>query len=64
MTQLTSFVYFAICVLAQVLVSQAASSPPAGAITIGPGGKYSTVTAGLADTSRCEPSYFLDHSQI
>ncbi|KAF8310398.1 pectin lyase-like protein [Clavulina sp. PMI_390] len=29
----------------------AASSPPSGAITIGSGGKYSTISAGLADTS-------------
>jgi pectinesterase len=28
-----------------------ASSPPSGAITVGPGGKYSTLTAALADTS-------------
>ncbi|KAG9098798.1 hypothetical protein FS749_002941 [Ceratobasidium sp. UAMH 11750] len=27
------------------------SSPPSGAITVGPGGKYSTLTAALADTS-------------
>ncbi|KAG8739532.1 hypothetical protein FRC10_005480 [Ceratobasidium sp. 414] len=28
-----------------------ASSPPSGAITVGPGGKYSTLSAALADTS-------------
>ncbi|KAI0074491.1 pectin lyase-like protein [Panus rudis PR-1116 ss-1] len=31
--------------------SAALSSPPSGAITIGPGGKYSTISAALADTS-------------
>lgn len=29
----------------------ALSSPPSGAITIGKGGKYSTISAGLQDTS-------------
>lgn len=29
----------------------ALSSPPSGAITVGPGGKYATLSAALADTS-------------
>ncbi|KAF8324030.1 pectin lyase-like protein [Clavulina sp. PMI_390] len=37
--------------LAGVASVFAASSPPSGAITIGSGGKYSTIAAGLADTS-------------
>ncbi|KAF8319973.1 carbohydrate esterase family 8 protein [Clavulina sp. PMI_390] len=35
----------------------AASSPPSGAITIGSGGKYSTISAALADTS--SNTYFI-----
>ncbi|KAF8604420.1 carbohydrate esterase family 8 protein [Ceratobasidium sp. AG-I] len=37
--------------LTLVISTLCASSPPSGAITVGPGGKYSTLTAALADTS-------------
>ena len=37
--------------LSLVISALSASSPPSGAITVGPGGKYSTLTAALADTS-------------
>ncbi|KAF8319996.1 putative pectinesterase precursor [Clavulina sp. PMI_390] len=43
--------------LTSVASAFAASSPPSGAVTIGPGGKYSTIAAGLADTS--SSTYFI-----
>ncbi|QRV99513.1 pectinesterase [Ceratobasidium sp. AG-Ba] len=41
----------ALTLLSFALAALCASSPPSGAITVGPGGKYSTLTAALADTS-------------
>ncbi|KAG9081296.1 hypothetical protein FRC06_005660 [Ceratobasidium sp. 370] len=41
----------ALIVVSFALSALCASSPPSGAITVGPGGKYSTLTAALADTS-------------
>ena len=44
--------YSTVALLLSLVVSTlCASSPPSGAITVGPGGKYSTLTAALADTS-------------
>ncbi|KAF8601287.1 putative pectinesterase precursor, partial [Ceratobasidium sp. AG-I] len=37
--------------LSLAILTLCASSPPSGAITVGPGGVYSTLTAALADTS-------------
>ncbi|KAG8721055.1 hypothetical protein FRC09_008559 [Ceratobasidium sp. 395] len=41
----------ALVLLSFAISALSASSPPSGAITVGPGGKYSTLTAALADTS-------------
>lgn len=44
--------YSILCfLLALAVTTLCASSPPAGAITVGPGGKYPTLTKALADTS-------------
>ncbi|KAF8319994.1 carbohydrate esterase family 8 protein [Clavulina sp. PMI_390] len=43
--------------LTSVTSAFSASSPPSGAITIGPGGTYSTIAAGLADNS--SSTYFI-----
>ncbi|KAG8733734.1 hypothetical protein FRC10_012150 [Ceratobasidium sp. 414] len=40
-----------IIIISLAVSALCASSPPSGAITVGPGGKYSTLTAALADTS-------------
>ena len=37
------------------------SSPPAGAITVGPGGKYSTLSAALKDTSSEVGHHYVAH---
>lgn len=51
--------FLALGALLQFLVlTLAASTPPSGAITVGPsstGAKYTTLAAALKDTSRCAP---------
>jgi len=41
----------ALILFSLIVTSLCASSPPSGSITVGPGGKYSTLTAALKDTS-------------
>ncbi|KAG8696201.1 hypothetical protein FRC09_008663 [Ceratobasidium sp. 395] len=41
----------ALVIISLAVSALCANSPPSGAITVGPGGKYSTLTAALADTS-------------
>jgi pectinesterase len=41
----------ALLLLGHALLALAYSSPPSGAITVGSGGKYSTISAALKDTS-------------
>ena len=45
------FVRLATLAILSASAALAASTPPSGAITVGTGGKYSTLTAALADTS-------------
>lgn len=44
-------VLLATTLLCSALAVLSASTPPSGAITVGSGGKYSTLTAALKDTS-------------
>lgn len=44
---------FAALVSSFAFVRVVVAAVPSGAITVGSGGKYSTLTAALADTSRC-----------
>ncbi|KAG8692652.1 hypothetical protein FRC09_011058, partial [Ceratobasidium sp. 395] len=51
MMRLTSLLSFSVSTLSLVLSASCASSPPSGAITVGNGGKYATLSAALKDTS-------------
>ncbi|KAG8719184.1 hypothetical protein FRC08_003468 [Ceratobasidium sp. 394] len=51
LNQLTVMLGKSLVILSLAVSTLCVSSPPSGAITVGPGGKYSTLTAALADTS-------------
>ncbi|KAG9095663.1 hypothetical protein FRC06_009554 [Ceratobasidium sp. 370] len=51
MMRLTSLLSFSVSTFSLVLLASCASTPPSGAITVGSGGKYATLSAALKDTS-------------